>query len=235
MRRPGRLVSALAAALTLLTACTGIPTATQPPPSPPTSAASPEQAGELDDVAPVRYVALGDSFTAAPLVPVTDLAEGCLRSTGNYPSLLASSLDLELTDVSCSGATTRDLVRRQPTVQDASVPAQLDALDGDTDLVTLGIGGNDRGLFSGLVQTCLQLRAQDPTGSPCARSDLGRSLLAATTRIGENLERALRRVHRRAPEARVILVGYPRIAPTRADCPRRLPFATGDVAFGDRV
>ncbi len=235
MRRRARGPAALVVGLALLASCTASPAATDPPPRPASIAASPEQAGGLDDLTQERYVALGDSFTAAPLVPVTDLAEGCLRSDANYPSLLAASLDLELTDVSCSGATTRDLLRRQATVRDSSVPAQLDALDADTDLVTLGIGGNDQALFSGLVETCLRLRTQDRRGAPCADSAVGRRLLAATPRIGGNIERALRRVQRRAPDARVILVGYPRIAPSRGACPRRLPFATGDVTFGDRV
>ena len=35
-----------------------------------------------------RYVALGDSYTAAPYVYLTDVAKGCLRSSGNYPALL---------------------------------------------------------------------------------------------------------------------------------------------------
>ena len=38
------------------------------------------------------YVALGDSYTAAPLVPSTDTSNGCLRSSGNYPSLVAAAM-----------------------------------------------------------------------------------------------------------------------------------------------
>ena len=182
-----------------------------------------------------RYVALGDSYTAGPLVPTTDLANGCLRSDHNYPSLLAARLDLRLRDVSCSGATTGDLVQRQRTVQDASVPPQLHAVDQRTDLVTLGIGGNDLGLFSTLVQACLGLRAQDPSGSPCADSDVGRDVLTGLDRIGDNVARTLDRIGRRAPRARIVLVGYLRIAPATGSCPGPLPFASGDVAFGDRV
>ena len=40
-----------------------------------------------------RYVALGDSYTAAPLVPETDRSDGCLRSSGNYPSLVAAAFE----------------------------------------------------------------------------------------------------------------------------------------------
>ncbi|MFD7408719.1 hypothetical protein ACFV7R_40130 [Streptomyces sp. NPDC059866] len=50
------------------------------------------------------YVALGDSYASAPLVP-TQADATCLRSHQNYPSLVARSRSATLTDVSCSGAT----------------------------------------------------------------------------------------------------------------------------------
>ncbi len=206
------------------------------------SAAEPaDPAADAADLLPgpsyEKYVALGDSFTAAPLVPTTDLADGCLRSDGNYPSLVAAELDVaELVDVSCSGADTRDLQRRQRTVGDATVPPQLRALDRDTDLVTLGIGGNDFDLFATLVQTCSSLGADDPAGSPCATELEGRGvdLVARTERIGARVESAVERIRRRAPEADVVLVGYPRIAPESGRC-QALPFAEGDYAFGAEV
>ena len=185
-----------------------------------------------------RYVALGDSFTAGPYVPNTDLAQGCLRSSGNYPSLVAKRLDVAtLVDVSCSGADTRDLVRPQNTFRDATVPTQLDALTEDTDLVTLGIGGNDFDLFGTLLQTCLQLRDGDPSGSPCADHlqeqgiDLGRQ----TSRIGERVATSIERIRERAPKARILLVGYPRIVPTNGTCPRLLPLAEGDYPLAENV
>ena len=224
-----RALAAVVVSATLLAGCTD-PSGGEAAPTVPAPPATAQAEPRLE-----RYVALGDSFTAGPLVPVTDLAEGCFRSDGNYPSLLAADLDLTLTDVSCSGASTRDLVRRQRTVGDASVPPQLRFVDPETDLVTLGIGGNDLGLFGRLVRTCLDLRAQDPAGSPCAESPVGRTMLASTDTIGDAVARAVGRVQRRAPDARVVLVGYLRIAPPSGECPRRLPFATGDVAFGDRV
>lgn len=221
MRAPA---AALAALLCALTACTGTPAAAPPPGSPDAAPAPPAQ-----------YVALGDSFTAGPMVPETDLAEGCLRSDRNYPSLLADRLELDLTDVSCSGAGTAHLTAPQPTVGETRVPAQLAAVEPDTDLVTVGIGGNDQALFASLVRTCLGLRGQDPTGSPCADSGVGRDLLDAVATVGPRVRRGLERVQRRAPDAMVVLVGYLRIAPSRGACPDRLPFADGDVAFGDRV
>src|SRR5918992_6012306 len=65
--------------------------------------------------ATARYVALGDSFTSGPLIPVqygTPL--GCLRSTNNYPALLARRLNPgTFVDVSCGGADTADMTSAQ--------------------------------------------------------------------------------------------------------------------------
>jgi len=183
------------------------------------------------------YVALGDSFTAGPLVPSTDLADGCFRSDSNYPALVADRLDVdELVDVSCSGARTRDLVRRQPTVEGASVPPQLDALPRRADLVTLGIGGNDFDLFHRLVATCSRVGEADPTGTPCTDEleQSGVDLVAQTRRIGARVEASLRRIQRRAPDATVLLVGYLRLAPASGTC-EDLPFAEGDYAYGAQV
>lgn len=228
-RRPGVALAALA----LLAACTsaGDPPAEGPAEGPVT--------GPVEAAPPAygRYVALGDSFTAAPLVPNTDLAEGCLRSDRNYPSLVAEALGVgELVDVSCSGARTRDLFRRQPTVEDTSVPPQLRPVRPDTDLVTLGIGGNDFDLFETLVGVCGRLGRRRPPGSPCADElgSRGRDLVAVAARIGDRVRSALEETRRRAPDATVVLVGYPRLVPDSGAC-ADLPFAPSDYAYGRRV
>jgi lysophospholipase L1-like esterase len=182
------------------------------------------------------YVALGDSYTAAPLVPTTDVANGCFRSDHNYPNLVAQRLHVQdFTDVSCSGAATGDLTGRQHTYQEATVPPQLAAVGEGTDLVTIGIGGNDFDLFGTLVGTCTRLRARDPAGAPCARAlSEGDGVAATTGRISDRVTRALREVRRRAPRATVVLVGYLRLVPDRGRCPQ-VPLATGDYAFARRV
>ncbi|MDN4173339.1 SGNH/GDSL hydrolase family protein [Nocardioides sp. SOB77] len=193
-------------------------------------------AGSEDEV--LRYVALGDSFTAAPYVPQTNEADPCLRSTGNYPSVLARALDggdhqVRLTDVSCSGARTSDLTGSQQVRGDA-VPPQLDALDEDTDLVTLSIGGNDQALFSTMVYGCIELAQADPTGAPCTERagtlGGGAALEDLVERIRGNLDGIYAEIADRAPDARVISVGYPDIFPPRGTpaCQERLPLALGD-------
>jgi hypothetical protein len=67
------------------------------------------------------YVAMGDSYTAAPLVPSTDTGDGCLRSSHNYPGLVAAALpSADFVDVSCSGADSTSLVGVQQTPADRS-------------------------------------------------------------------------------------------------------------------
>jgi lysophospholipase L1-like esterase len=185
-----------------------------------------------------EYVALGDSYTAGPLIPQSIPGLGCFRSTHNYPALLAEALEVEsLTDVSCSGADTTHLSSPQQTGF-AAVPPQLAALSDRTDLVTVGIGGNDFDVFSRLVTVCPRVRAEDSDGAPCRdhfHDAGGDRLLAALTRTRDRLGDALGQVERRAPRAQVLVIGYPRIAPANGTCPRLLPFADGDYRYADQV
>jgi lysophospholipase L1-like esterase len=231
MRRAVRLLGAVLAGGLLLGACSS-------------EAVDPDAVrSEVEDVTDAsppsieRYVALGDSFTAGPLVPTTDVADGCFRSDSNYPSLLAERLDVDrFVDVSCSGARTADLTERQGTVRGASVPPQLDVLGPRTDLVTIGIGGNDFDLFHTLVATCSRARSSDPDGSPCAErlAARGVDLVATARRISGRVTAALREIEERAPSAQVVLVGYLRIAPPSGGC-GDLGFAQGDLVLGERV
>jgi lysophospholipase L1-like esterase len=180
---------------------------------------------------------MGDSFSAGPLIPTTNLAGGCARSDHNYPSLLAERLGVQtFVDVTCSGARTGDLPDVQHTFRDAQVPPQLRPLTPSTDLVTIGIGGNDLSLFDTLIRVCTRLRPTDPTGSPCTRelAKRGPDLVEATRTITKNVTTALREIRQRAPKATVVLVGYLRLVPDRGTCPA-LPLATGDYALGRRI
>ena len=185
-----------------------------------------------------RYVALGDSYTAAPLIAGKMSNDGCFRSSNNYPSLVAAELDgATFVDRSCGGATTRDMAARQDTGF-GRVPPQFSGLTADTDLVTIGIGGNDFGVFGSLIQGCPGLRKGDPTGSPCRDyfSGGGRDeLLARATRVQGRVAGVLRQIETRAPDATVVVVDYPRITPRSGTCPRLLPLATGDYGWVGQV
>jgi len=182
-----------------------------------------------------NYVALGDSYTSGPFIPAQRLDPlGCGRSTNNYPSYLADRLNVRsFTDVSCGGATTSNLAQSQD-VPLGRNQAQFYALGVHTDLVTLGIGGNDYGVFGRIIDTCPSLRSSDPTGNPCQEHFTANgvdTLKAAIASTQANIVTALRGVHYYAPHARVYVIGYPRIAPDSGYCPGILPFADGDYAW----
>ncbi|WP_395690460.1 SGNH/GDSL hydrolase family protein [Nocardioides sp.] len=180
-----------------------------------------------------EYVALGDSYTAAPLVAPTDTSTTCLRSQVNYPALVAEAMPgTTLTDVSCGGADTGDTVHPQAG-RGGAVPPQFDALTPTTDLVTIGLGGNDEGLFGGVLGGCIRLATTDPAGAPCRRAYAGR-LPATLADIAGNVAGVVRGVRARAPQARVLVVGYPQIVPAAGTCDL-LPIAAGDYPFARRV
>jgi hypothetical protein len=226
-------------ALTTLTACSDDPDPASPssssgpatsspaPSSPSTSPTSPSAgasagASGAAAVGP-QYVALGDSYAAAPGVPDTSGADGCFRSSGNYAQLVAKAADLTVTDVTCSGATTA-------TVRDQ----QVTEITPDAELVTLGVGGNDFDLFTKLIRSCAGLAGSDPDGTPCTETieaELDRTL----PKIDDNLDGLFDAVAAAAPSARVVVVGYPDLLPSSGGCPDLVPLATGDFPLLNEV
>ncbi|MBN9793141.1 SGNH/GDSL hydrolase family protein [Pseudonocardia sp. TMWB2A] len=188
------------------------------------------------DTAPVgRFVALGDSYAAGPLVPVQQgTPSGCLRSNQNYPSVLARSAGIgRFTDVSCSGATTEDMTAPQQ-VQAGPNPPQLDALDGSESLVTLTIGGNDIG-FSGIITECVRRSSANLFGAACkdfytagGTDQLAERIDGTESKVSD----VLAKIRDRSPAARVAVVGYPSILPdTGPGCYPVIPFSPGDTAY----
>lgn len=185
---------------------------------------SAEAAPSLPAGAP--YVALGDSYAAGyGLGDATDKpVPACGQSKLDYPHRLAAALHLDLTDVTCAGATTADVVSERQN----GAPPQIDALGAGTALVTLSIGGNDSGLFAEAPR-CLALSPKGPvmTGrdAPSCRSRLvrdGADRLAVTIRdsVGPGIVTAIRAAQHAAPNARIVVVGYPAIFPDPASTPR---------------
>jgi lysophospholipase L1-like esterase len=167
------------------------------------------------------YVALGDSYTAAPLVPVTETGDPCLRSSNNYPHLVAASLpDYTLTDVSCSGADSAAMIGVQQ-IGSALNPPQFDSLKPDTDLVTVGLGGNDFGLFSSILADCASSSDVNAEGSPCtaaAASGSKQDLQAVLPKVAARLTAVIAGVKDRSPQARILVVGYPQLLPPTGTC-----------------
>jgi lysophospholipase L1-like esterase len=196
---------------------------------PPTTAPAAVRPIEKGD----EYVAIGDSYTVAPAAD--QWTDACLRTNRNYPHLVAEKLGLRLKDVSCGGAATTDVTAAQTTGATRIAP-QAAALSRGTDLVTISLGANDFNAFRTVAVGCAALRFRDPAGAPCERADVaakGRSLentIAATER---RLVDVIDHVAKRAPSARIMVIGYPEFFPENGPC-AQFPLALGDYRFAHR-
>jgi lysophospholipase L1-like esterase len=179
---------------------------------------------------PLRYVALGDSYSAASgvLPPDPTAPVECLRSIRNYPHVLASALGAQLTDVTCGAADTDDFANAQY----SDVPPQLAALATDTQLVTMTIGGNDSSVFINSIVECGIAGASTlGQGHPC-QDRYGSSFQdTIRTTTYPSLVKALTAVREKAPHARVAILGYPWILPATGGCFDKMPVAEGDVPY----
>jgi GDSL-like Lipase/Acylhydrolase family len=180
--------------------------------------------------AALRYVALGDSYSAASgvLPPDPTAPVECLRSILNYPHVIAADAGAQLTDVTCGAAETKDFFESQY----SGVAPQLDAVKRDTQLVTMTIGGNDSNVFIETVLSCGSLGVLSlGQGSPC--KDRYGSSFEDTIRntTYPSLVRALRAVRAKAPRGRVAILGYPWIMPPSGGCFDKMPIASGDVPY----
>lgn len=187
-------------------------------------------AAQAASAAGLRYVALGDSYSAASGVLPPDLSAPpqCLRSVLNYPHVIAATTGAQLTDVTCGAAETKDFFESQS----PGVAPQLDALRKDTQLVTMTIGGNDSGVFINTILDCgsagLLTLGQ---GSPC-KDRYGSSFEdTIKTTTYPALVKALKAVRAKAPRAKVAILGYPWIMPATGGCFDKMPVAEGDVPY----
>ncbi|BCJ75912.1 lipase 1 [Catellatospora sp. IY07-71] len=141
------------------------------------------------------YAALGDSYSSGVGTNNYDSASGsCKRGPRAYPQLWANGHAVaSFRFVACSGATTREVLS-----------GQLGALDSGTDLVTISVGGNDAG-FADVITNCrLQSDADCATAVSNAKSYMNNTLPG-------RLDETYRAIRSRAPGARVVVLGYPRL------------------------
>ena len=142
-----------------------------------------------------NYAALGDSYSSGVGTrEYFDDSGDCLRGPKAYPQLWAdANSPASFEFVACSGATTEEVSANQ-----------LGALDAETSLVTITVGGNDIG-FTDVIQDCL---LSDDAGCSGAVD-------AAEARMREELPGKLATTYgdisAGAPNATVVVLGYPRL------------------------
>jgi lysophospholipase L1-like esterase len=141
------------------------------------------------------YVALGDSYASGVGTRTyTSESGSCQRSTKAYAYIDATRLGANLSFVACSGAKVADVTNKQ-----------LGPLTSGIELVTVQVGGNDAG-FSSVITTCAQ---------PAWLSDCDSAINNAQSIINNTLPGRLNGLYgtikSKAPNARVVVVGYPRL------------------------
>ena len=184
-----------------------------------TSGAYSQQPAELL-VPGARYVALGSSFAAGPGIPAQ--LGTCGRSDHNYAHLIANSLDLVLTDVSCNGATT-DNIRNTP--QGDAAP-QVDAVTQETALVTVTIGGNDINYTSSTF-AC----SGTAPGERCTANLDQARINDAVSQLPNKLSATFDAIRAKAPQATIVLVTYPRVFPVDAISCSELQLSAEDTTY----
>jgi lysophospholipase L1-like esterase len=170
----------------------------------------------------LRYVSMGSSYAAGPGVGTRDTASGgCGRSMTNYARTVAARHHFDLVDVACSGATTENiLVRGQH-----GFPAQIEAVTKDTRLVSILIGGNDIAYVGNLF--ALSCRAEGKGGCSVLDEAAIDQRVAALPAL---LDRVIDAVRARAPDARIVLVGYlPAVPEDSGKACAALPLAPADA------
>ncbi|MEU7474139.1 SGNH/GDSL hydrolase family protein [Streptomyces sp. NPDC044984] len=148
------------------------------------------------------YVALGDSYASGVGAGSYISSSGdCKRSTKAHPYLwAAANSPSSFHFTACSGARTGDVLS-----------GQLGPLSTSTGLVSISVGGNDAG-FADVMTTCVL-----QSDSSClSRIATARAYVDST--LPGRLDSVYAAIHDRAPNARVVVLGYPRFYQLGTSC-----------------
>lgn len=170
------------------------------------------------------YVALGDSFSAGegnpPYLSGTDSKgyDRCHRSTFGYP------FDVNLDDGfyapnfsfhACSGAVIRDFASANAGNHEPAQLSWLRSAGTRTKLVTLSVGGNDA-YFAKVIQACFEATFLNFSCQNVWNGAMVGAIRLMSTNTPSNplsLAQLYKRVAADAPNAQIIVVGYPRFFP----------------------
>lgn len=154
--------------------------------------------------APRGYVALGDSYSSgvgAGLGSYDRASGGCKRNGRAYPALWAAAhAPSSFADTACRGATADDVAS-----------SQLGPLGPGTGLVSITAGANEAG-FADVMAACA-VHGE----APCL-SRVGRARTYITRTLPGRLDALYTAIRRKAPAARVVVLGYPRFYRLKGSC-----------------
>ena len=146
--------------------------------------------------APQVYIALGDSYAAGTgggeyVDPPAGLPANCLQTAAAYPALQGASMNL-----GCFGAKTTDVI---------NVANGYSGVLATATVVTVTVGGND--VDSGQVALACTVSAS----SPACSAALYNSLVVKLRELPTKIKAMVATIKDKAPNARIVLTGYPRL------------------------
>ena len=163
----------------------------------------------------VRYVALGDSFSAGEGVPpyepgTATLRDHCHRSTRAYSRLIAlPGIRFLRSFYACSGARAPDVLSRS---RYGEVPQVDHPRLRRAQLVTISIGGNDAGFVKVLVE-CTRLYGR-VHHTRCYRQPAAHRILGGIEALRGTLAGTFEAIRERTgPEAKIVVLDYPNLFP----------------------
>jgi lysophospholipase L1-like esterase len=170
------------------------------------AACSPAGPAPAAPAEPLSYVALGDSYASG--LGAGSYSEECGRSPLGLPGLLDAEETVELAaDGTCAGAVAApapDLPGPSAVPGQVAQLAEEGSLGPQTDLITVSAGGNDVG-FGEVAGTC----AAAPLES--CRLIIEDRTTRALPVLARNLNSLYGRIRTEAPEATVVITGYPHL------------------------
>lgn len=150
--------------------------------------------------AEVNYVALGDSYSSGVGAGSYGDSGSCRRSANAYPQLWANSHAVSsFKFVACSGAVTSDVIN------------QASHVDSSTTFITVSVGGNDAGFADVMVHCTLG------SDSSCVNRVEEAKQFARNTLPGR-LDNVYQTLTSRAPNAEIVVLGYPRFYQIGGTC-----------------
>lgn len=178
-----------------------------------------------------NYVAMGDSFASGE--GAGDYHDGtdydnrddywpgnwgnddhnrCHRSSSAYAEQTYNNPEFDFegsfTGVYCSGATQGDL--HNPNGSNNFEDPQLDALNEDTSLVTMSIGGNDLG-FGAVLADCVLNGGGGVAWTDGCQAKWNDTLDQRLVDLKPQLVALYTQMREKAPNARIVIMGYPRL------------------------
>ncbi|XAS63572.1 SGNH/GDSL hydrolase family protein [Micrococcaceae bacterium Sec5.8] len=143
-----------------------------------------------------KYIALGDSYAAGQ--GAGPYLDGCYRSESAYSELAAEVKAIKLVrNAACSGKTTQEVV-----------DTQLRQLNKNTELVTITAGGNDL-KFGDIVTKCGNAMVDSTAAPLCDKASADAAAQLASGQLAGAVAAMVKSVKAAAPNAKVVLTGYP--------------------------